>query len=369
MNNIKSISMAYLDVPLKTPFVTSLRRVEHARDVIVILEDTDGKLSYGSATDIEKISGESLPRICNDLKTVIPKLMARLESLPPQKAFHIWLSETLLSLAPLSPAVRSAVETAFYNASNFISRTSSDGSLVPSQNFLTDYTISLGSEKQMCTQAEYAYSQGFRSLKVKLGSPNIKDDIAVLKAIRQCLERDVSFRIDANQAWDNTTCKEFIDLFADYPIELIEQPVKKTAVDDLIELTGYSHIKIFADESAFSLNEIKALAVQNACSGIVIKLLKTGGYSEALKIVDFCKENHLDIMISSMLETKVGVFSSLILASKAPANSLIDLDASFLQIGEPFDGGFFQVGPNISLTLEPITMKTELTDRLIIWHN
>ena len=95
-----------------------------------------------------------------------------------------------------------------------------------------------------------------------------------------------------------------------------------------------------ADESAFSPKQVIELITSHAVDIINIKLMKTGGFSNAIKIADIAKIYQVDCMIGCMLEGSIGVAAAAHLAAaKADVIIKIDLDGPALGTFDPVSGG------------------------------
>src|SRR3546814_15404144 len=90
-------------------------------------------------------------------------------------------------------------------------------------------------------------------------------------------------------------------------LELIEQPVKANDLAGMRYVTERVHTPVMADESVFGPMEVIELIRLRAADIINIKLMKTGGISNAVRIADICGMHGIECMIGCMLESSIGV--------------------------------------------------------------
>ena len=202
--------------------------------------------------------------------------------------------------------------------------------LNPGKIPLTSFTIAMDDPDVM---AEQAKSSGQPVLKVKLGSDN---DEAILAAIRNVT--DARLRVDVNAGWSREQALQMIPRLVDYDLEFIEQPL---AVEDV---EGYFWLKeklqaqrvpipIFADETAKESKDVPKLA--GAVDGVVVKLMKSEGICEALRMIHTARAHDMKIMLSCMVESSVGVTAA---AHLAPLCDYADLDGPLLIKNDPYQG-------------------------------
>jgi L-Ala-D/L-Glu epimerase len=195
---------------------------------------------------------------------------------------------------------------------------------------LTSFTIGMDKPEVMAEQAREA---GYPILKIKLGS---EDDEARVKAIREATS--AKLRVDANAGWTREQALHIIPRLADYDLELIEQPL---AVDDV---EGYFWLKerlnslrvtipIFADETAKTSHDVAKLA--GAIDGVVVKTMKSEGIREALRMIHTARAHDMQVMLSCMVESSVGVTAA---AHLAPLCDHADLDGPLLVKNDPYRG-------------------------------
>jgi L-alanine-DL-glutamate epimerase-like enolase superfamily enzyme len=202
--------------------------------------------------------------------------------------------------------------------------------LNPNNLLLTSFTIGMDEPEVM---AEQARQSGYSILKIKLGSDK---DEARVKAIRNVT--NAKLRVDANAGWSREQALEIIPRLAEYDLEFIEQPL---AVDDV---DGYFWLKerlsalrvhalIFADETAKNSHDVAKLA--GAVDGVVVKTMKSEGIREALRMIHAARAHDMQIMLSCMVESSVGVTAA---AHLAPLCDYVDLDGPLLIKNDPYSG-------------------------------
>jgi L-alanine-DL-glutamate epimerase-like enolase superfamily enzyme len=204
----------------------------------------------------------------------------------------------------------------------------------------TSFTIGIDDPQAM---AERARQSSYPIIKIKLGSEN---DEAIVKAIREATP--ARLRVDANAGWQREQALEIIPRLAEYDLELIEQPLPADDREGFIWLKEKLHQQgirtpIFADESVKTSHDLAAFAP--GLDGVVVKLMKTGGLREALRVIHTARAHGLQIMLSCMIESSVGVTAA---AHLAPLCDYIDLDGPLLIANDPFEGVQYS-GASLSL--------------------
>lgn len=159
---------------------------------------------------------------------------------------------------------------------------------------------------------------GCRTAKVKVAEPGqvLADDVARVAAARAALGPEGRVRVDANGAWNVDEAEHAVHALAEFDLEYVEQPC--ATVDELTEIrrrVKYMGIPIAADESVRKAEDPRAVARAGAADILVIKAQPLGGISRALSIV---REAGLPAVVSSALDTSVGISMGLHLAAAIP---------------------------------------------------
>ena len=117
----------------------------------------------------------------------------------------------------------------------------------------------------------------------------------------------------------------------DVDIELLEQPVEANDLDGLREITNYSHIPVVADETCFTIDDVKKVVESKSADIINIKLMKCGGVTKAIEILEYARENGVTCMRGSMIEGEYSINIALHVAmAYRDVIKYIDLDSPLL---------------------------------------
>jgi L-alanine-DL-glutamate epimerase-like enolase superfamily enzyme len=166
--------------------------------------------------------------------------------------------------------------------------------------------------------AEMLRRSGCRHLKVKLGSREglEADQASFLAAAAAARPFGAGLRVDANGGWTLAGAKQMLPWLAARGVDYVEQPLPQGAEDQLAELFANRPLPIFVDESCSVAADVPGLA--DRVDGVNLKLMKTGGLTEALRLVATARAHGLQTMIGCMGE------SSLAISAGACIGSLFD---------------------------------------------
>ena len=355
---IESIRFGMLRVPLKTPFKTSLRTVDEIADVVVVMETDTGHRGYGSAPATAVITGETHGSIIEAISKVIaPSIMGReIENLN-------LLTDRIQASIVKNFSAKAALEIAIYDLFGQLYNAPLYKLLGGGDNVITtDITISVDYIDKMVEDARNAVELGFETLKVKVGKDPALD-IERIKAIYAAIADRALIRLDANQGW---TPKQAVSVLrsleeSGVQLELVEQPVSGEDVEGMKYVTDRVQTPVMADESSFGPREAIQLISGRAADIINIKLMKTGGLSNAVKIADISGVYGVECMIGCMLESSIGVAAAAhIAAAKSSVITKIDLDTPSLGEYDPVVSGVKFDNAVITITDAPGLGITEV---------
>ena len=191
----------------------------------------------------------------------------------------------------------------------------------------TSYTIGIDSLEGTRDRARRA--AGWRALKVKLGGA---EDLERLEAVRA--ESSAPLRVDANEGWTLEAAREILPALVELGVELVEQPFPVADLDSFRALRELAPCPpVVVDEGCHDLRDVAAVA--GYADAITVKLAKSGGPREALRMIHAARALGLRVMLGCMIESQLGIAPAAAIASLV---DWVDLDGHLLLADEPFEG-------------------------------
>ena len=202
----------------------------------------------------------------------------------------------------------------------------------------TSFTISLDSPEKMAASAKANSNQ--RILKLKLGGDAL--DLQRVEAVREAAPMS-RLLIDANESWSLKHYRKIIPALKGLGVELVEQPFPADA-DEVLESLDHP-VPVCADESCHTTTDLPRL--KNRYEVINVKLDKTGGLTEALRLCEQARESGFKLLIGCMVGTSLSMAPARLLASAA---EWVDLDGPLLLARDcdhalPYENGRIGIPP------------------------
>ncbi|GMQ56978.1 dipeptide epimerase [Vallitalea sediminicola] len=336
-----------LSIGLKKTFKTALRTLDHIEAIVVEIITKEGR-GYGSASPTAVITGDTENSIIGAIEYIKPFLLGK--DISNFEEIMVTLNNCIVG----NTSAKAAIDIALYDLYGKLYNAPVYKLLGGYRNKLTtDITISLNSPDEMAADSLEAVNQGFTYLKVKVGKDS-QLDIKRMQAIRKAVGNEINIKVDANQGY---TPKEAVYIIKrmeqkDIDIYLMEQPVYAKDIDGLKYVTDNVNIPILADESVFSPIDAMTIINKRAADIINIKLMKTGGIYNALKIISLAEIVDMKCMIGSMMESNIGVTAAAHLAAAKENIMEVDLDVPLLCSENPIKGGISYNKSNILFNQE-----------------
>ncbi len=331
---ISKIELHKISIPLTEPFAISLGTMYTAENVVVIIHTSQGITGWGECSPFLSINGESADT-CLVVGTYFEKQLVGSNALNIEERIA-----DMNNVIYANNSIKSAFDMALHDIA-------AQHAGVPLYQFLggkadkpifTDYTVSVGEVEKMAADAVKIRDRGFPVIKVKLGK-NGKTDVQRIKAIRQAVGYDIPIRIDANQGWDFEEAIETLKALAPYQIQHCEEPLPRWDFMRLPEIKKQSPIPIMSDESCCDHNDVKRLIDLNACNLINIKLGKSGGIFNALKMIRLAEAAGMNIQLGAFLESRLAMTAFAHLALCSPNIIHFDFDTALMFSQDPVEGG------------------------------
>lgn len=322
---ISAIRVYSFTIKLPSPFTTSLGTTSEKEEIILQVEDEGGAVGWGEASPSTTILSSTSRSITAALDVLAPALVGE----DPRRIE--WLTCQMDRLLRGNEPAKAAVDIALHDLV---------GNLwgEPVWRLLggyevervdTDYTVSMASLEEMVQEARKRVTEGFHTLKVKVGTDPVRD-VEVVRSIREAVGEEVGLRIDANQGWSRQQAIWALDRMADLDIQFVEQPVKAEDIAGLRYVRQAASIPVMADESVFTPEDALRVIREDAVDYINIKLMKSGGLFKACQIADIAKAAGVRCMIGGMVETNLSATAAVHFAMAKENVSFRDLDLGLL---------------------------------------
>jgi len=316
------------------------------RNSLVLELIEDGKKGYGEATEI-LYYGKNI----NSMIALVQKHKAWIESLdllPPAIQFQRWnerLGEDRFVLC--------AIDMAYHDLWGKLKgkKLVDLWGLKISTNPLSSITVGIDTITNM---VQHIDENPWPIYKIKLGTDY---DMEIMKAIRA--HTDKPLKVDANGGWNAKQTIEYSKTLLELGVEYIEQPLPMDGIDQMNRVFEYTSLPLYADESCHSPSDIERCI--GKFHGINIKLMKCGGLTPALEMIDIARQKNLGVMIGCMTETSIGISA---LGQILPLVDYADMDGSLLISNDPAEGVYLDYGraiyPEVNGTGAMLMVRNEV---------
>jgi len=198
----------------------------------------------------------------------------------------------------------------------------------------TSFTIGIDTIEG--TRDRVRRAREFRALKVKVGGA---EDLERLDAVRDEAP-DATIRVDANEGWTLDAARDLMPELIRLGVEFVEQPFPAADTDSFNALKDlHPRLPVIVDEGCQNLADVGPAAAY--ADGINVKLAKSGGVREAVRMIHAARALGLHVMLGCMVESQLGVAPAAAIASLA---DWVDLDGHLLLADQPFTGLRFEDG-------------------------
>jgi L-Ala-D/L-Glu epimerase len=310
---------------LQEPFTISRATDEEVDEIFVELE-LDGIAGYGEASP-QDVYGESVESAGTFLDGA--------EELLGDDPFALEEIERRLAERPGEMAAKAAIDSALHDLCGKVADQ-------PVWRLLgldragppTSWTIWLGDPDDMARRAERVGDR-FRRLKLKLGARD-GADVERVRAVRGVT--DLPLQVDVNEYWELDEALENVRALAELGVDYVEQPLSAGHPEGA-RLKKESPIPIYVDEDVHTSKDVREAAER--AHGINIKLAKSGGIREAVRMAHAARALSLGVMLGCMVESSLGIAAACQVASLCDH---IDLDGNLLLADDPWEGVEFVDG-------------------------
>jgi L-Ala-D/L-Glu epimerase len=303
---VTAVQVETLELKLEEPFVIASSALDISPCNVIRVETDEGLVGYGEAVPAYEFTGETIWTVEDVIGEYLGPATLGRDPFHIEEIVGVWERE-LWTIG--NQAARAGLEMALWDLQGkALGRSVIDLIGGRTREVLTE-VIAWGWDdpetlKRKTTEMR---SQGITIFKIKTGDLPERDEARVA-AVREAAGPDARITVDANQGWlDAKTATRAIKLLEPYDIEFVEQPVRIDDLEAARWVRDHVDVPIALDESVRGPREALACVKAGACDIFVVKLMKTGGILNALKVNAIAEAAGLSIMMGNMGESSLGL--------------------------------------------------------------
>ncbi len=297
---LRTLNIRHRTLPLRSPFRIS-RGIKLAADVVTVELDQTGSVGRGESVPYARY-GESVASVMNEIETLRNALCAGMGR------------DELQARLPAG-AARNAVDAALWDLESRLSHVPVWQQLArtPHSPLASALTISIDTPQEMREAASRIANPKLIKIKV-----DAHDPVGRIEAVRQAAP-SAKLIVDPNESWTIGILRDTQPVLERASVSLLEQPLPADADDALVEFS--SRIPICADEACHTTSDLPSLLTRY--QAVNIKLDKTGGLTEAWRLLRAARACGLTVMVGCMICSSLSIAPALEVAREA---DFVDLD-------------------------------------------
>lgn len=312
------------------PYTIAYETISHVTNVFLRLETKTGLHGFGCAAPDAAITGETAQTVTDAFHGRMLPILERVDLLRYGSILF-----TLRDLIKTDPAAMAMIDMALLD---LLGKTAQ----LPLYRLFGGYrthmktsvTIGILDVPDTVAKALEWTKQGFKAIKIK-GGRNVEEDIERILRVREAVGPKIDLRFDANQGYQPAEAVRFVHHVRKAKLSILEQPTPKGEWDLLSRVTQAVQIPVMADESLMDLRDAFRLARRDVVDMINIKLMKVGGFTEAMQINSVGRSAQLEVMVGCMDEAALAISAGLHFALSQPNVAFADLDGHLDLHGDP----------------------------------
>jgi o-succinylbenzoate synthase len=334
---ITDISWQAFAIPFKRPYEISQGTATIRYGLLLFLKNDEGETGIGEASPVGVGSLGEIEDIASEIKRVGIQILDA-EFVQTEDIFIPIFNNTL-------PHLRFGLETALLDLFGKEQGCSISELLGGVPKAVPVNSLIAATRPQAAAfEAKEAIANGYATLKLKVAHGTLEQDQTLLQMVRDSIGMDIKLRIDPNQAWEVSQAIEAIQILEQYGIEYVEQPTNAQDLPGMVEVKRNSTVPIAADESITSFASFEKLLDVNAADTLILKPARIGSIRQTKKILERGIISGKSAVITTSLESGVGIAGCAHLAICLPDSPL----AHGLATGPLLEEDLLSVSPTIN---------------------
>ena len=304
------ISVEKLDLQFKKPSGTSRGFLHTKPSWIIKLANENGKVGFGEFSVIPGLSVDFFDE--QSYENEIQRAVQLLKDILSETCNYHEIVDTVKSAFRSSSSLIFGIETALLDYLN------GKGGLIFENKFAfgdksipINGLIWMGSKIEMKEQIKDKLRQGFNTIKLKIGSIAIDEELELISELRNEFNSDqITIRVDANGAFDESNVRGVLNKLKNLEVHSIEQPIEAGKRSQMAQLCQEKIIPIALDEELIGINEsIKKIELLDEIKPqfIILKPSLHGGFNGCDEWIKLAQERNIGWWITSALESSIGL--------------------------------------------------------------
>jgi o-succinylbenzoate synthase len=307
-------------IPLQSPFTTTHGMITRREGAIVEVMTRQGCSGIGEIAPLPEFGGDHLCDALAALSSLATQLPGKTlsEALCLLSAQHETENIPSSTIYGLESALLDALgKSEGRSIASYLATTPSE----VRPGIQVNTVLGTATSEISIKMAEQARTRGFTCIKIKIGG-DIEKEIARVAAVRTAIGPALHLRLDANEAWSFEQACTILTRCAAYNIQYVEQPLKAEDLAGMRKLRQTVPIPIAADEAVSTLESARRILTWRAADILIIKPQLVGGLRRSQQIIREAAEHGVQCVITSTLESGIGLLAALHLAAATPEITL-----------------------------------------------
>lgn len=228
------------------------------------------------------------------------------------------------------------------------------------------YILGIGDRDTVLAEAQRVVAQGVRVLKVKVGR-DWQDDLARIAELRAALGPTVDLYADANECLDAAAAPAILDALAELGLHYCEEPLPAEQIGERAALRRGNHLPLIADDSAFSLRDLRRELAFDTFDILNIKTARTG-YTESAAMLEAARAAGKGVMVGSQASTGLGTVSAAHFAAlpgidhPSELSFFLKLQDDILDRPLTIQDGYLDLGAAAAARIDPTRLREAAVD-------
>ncbi|KJK44104.1 mandelate racemase [Lentzea aerocolonigenes] len=301
-----------VDVPVETLRTDAVQQFVKQETVFVEITTDDGLSGLGYAYTIGT-GGSSVLALLKD------HLLPRLEGKDARRIEHIWqdlfASTRSTTVGAITSLALAAVDTALWDlhclrAGEPLWRMAGGHKQEVPLYDTEGGWLHLSTEELVAGAKETA-AQGWQGIKMKVGKPDLTEDVERLEAVRAAVGERFAIMVDANQSMTAAEAIRRAQAFQNVNLTWLEEPLPADDVSGHVKLAQKTTIPIAVGESLYSVAQFREYLERGAASIIQVDAARIGGITPFLKVAHTAEAFNADVCPHFLMELHVSLAAAL----------------------------------------------------------